>query len=47
MGEERKLPQFKYHPNLYGQDMVKNGWFTGHLFRCLHCGRYHLRADVA
>lgn len=29
------------------QDMVKNGWFTGHLFRCLHCGRYHLRADVS
>lgn len=29
------------------EDMVKNGWFTGHLFRCLHCGRYHLRVDVA
>ena len=29
------------------RDMVRSGWFTGHLFRCLHCGRCHLRADVA
>ena len=27
-------------------DLVKNSWFTGHLFQCLHCGKYQLIVEV-
>ncbi len=27
-------------------DMTPDGWVNGHLFQCLHCGKYHLHVDV-
>ena len=28
------------------QDLMKDGYVNGYLFRCLHCGKYHLRIDA-
>lgn len=27
-------------------ELAKDGWFTGHLFQCLHCGKYLLHVEA-
>lgn len=50
----KDLPRVRYHPDPLEtgvfedveEYLVKDGSLCGYLFKCLHCGKYHLWVDA-